>query len=460
MLRQFVGRISFPHPLGESPGSYLLFESTLPIEKQDMLRELKEHEFGGLEYRCTNVKCRKPVGLSEFSCNKCAEPLEIKVDVVEQAGIKKIVPATARAWCPNGHKFTYGKKFHGKCIEDKADLEYCLIGNERTEFALWMCMAISSREAGTTTPYYEAVLSTRSIGRALDVLVATRSLERKTLDVVLGNYAKEPEYFIMTEKGLKERDEYMQKIKSYGLLNDFRTFISVRKTMLLSVEEPVQERNKRFLSVLDGILVENIPDSVRKSLLLDYLPASRFKAELRALAKAGAPAEIKTWLQNWYVNNARITPGLSEKQERQSENLVKQLMSNKLSVDAYAQARNEQADDYASIVQYVPAEEIPVEVRQKILDVRDIKFKGIKELLKKHIDAGTLYDGELYWLEGSWRNQIPGVQVAKSGVVYEFSVIPRRRTGQPFVVTHVPTLYQKEIFAQDNKLVWDGHARF
>src|SRR3989344_7109854 len=150
MLRQFVGRISFPHPLGESPGSYLLFESTLPIEKQDMLRELKEHEFGGLEYRCTNVKCRKPVGLSEFSCNKCAEPLEIKVDVVEQAGIKKIVPATARAWCPNGHKFTYGKKFHGKCIEDKADLEYCLIGNERTEFALWMCMAISSREAGTT----------------------------------------------------------------------------------------------------------------------------------------------------------------------------------------------------------------------------------------------------------------------------------------------------------------------
>lgn len=466
-----MGRISFPNPLGESPGSYLLFEKTLPLEKRITLQQLKEEQFNGLEYRCTNVKCRESVGLSHLevvdgkkvreyiNCDKCAKPLEIKVDVVEQGGVKKIVPATARAWCDNGHKFTYGKKFHGKCPTDNADLEYCLIGNEKTEFALWMCLAVSSQEIGKTTPYYEAVLSTRSIGKALDVLVAARLLERKTLDVVLGNYAKEPEHFILTEKGREKREEYLQTINSYGLLNDFRAFISARETKLLSAEEPAQERNKRFLSALDGILVENVPESVRKSLLVDYLPASRFKAELRALVKVGAPAEIKTWLQNWYADNVGITPVLLKKQERQSENLMKQMILNKISADDYVLARSRQADDYASIVRYMPAEEIPAEIKEKILEVRDIKFKGTKELLRKYVAAGTLRDGETNWLEESWRNQIPGVQVAKSGVVFEFSITPRRRDGQPFVVMHIPTLYQKEIFSQDNKVVWGEHAR-
>lgn len=312
MERHFVGRISFPHPLAESPGPSLLFESTLDAGKRSDFQKLKE-QFRGLEYRCTNIKCREPVDISQFECEVCNKPLEIKVDIVaEQDGSYKIVPATARAWCQNGHKYTQGKNFPGRCPHDGAELEYCLIGNEKTEFALWMCLAISNKEIGKTTPYYQTFLSLGHAERALDILANAGMLEKKPLDVIIGNYCKEPHYFVITDKGMEKRQEYMDILQKHDLLNDFRIFLPKRESELNSIQENPVGKQKRYRSVLSSVTIKNIPEEIKNSLIEELKCKRGFKKHLAEHIKSDMlyPNEIN-WLEDIW---SKQVPGVYARQ--------------------------------------------------------------------------------------------------------------------------------------------------
>lgn len=436
-----IQHITAPHPAFSEVGPRLLMKELVPARATD-LEFFINKKFAGLELKCS---CGTLNSLKNFSCAKCSSSLELRQDLVtEDNGAQHIKPNTLRAWCTGINwgsgqmveacrdPYTTEDNFPGNCTGCKKDglLKYSgLVGNETTELMIALCLALSDKNEGCTTNFYQTLLSASSTKAALDLLTEFGYLKKRKTDFTLSRLISKPDYFLLTPKGEKRLAAYSNAFGEAGLLGVLNDFLAARVKYLS--ETPSLSERQHFEIALSKLKARDLPADVRKSLLLTELTEDRFRKEIAKYAEDQIryhSTSLPDWLIDFYGKN------------------VIEFVKTTL-IFTYPRKKN--------AAKYLCAISPPVteEAKMNILDTvgHSIKFTGLIAPLQQYAKRDMLTAVEQNYLISRFAEPARGVTLGWQGILQRYQL---QMPGRQLRLTHVASADRDNIYAADYGRIW------